>query len=385
MRYPVAAPDLSGNELEYVTECLSSSWISSNGRFIEEFENRVADFVGTRFAIATCNGTAALHIALLALGLKPGDEVIVPTLTYVATANAVTYCGARPVFADVDPRTWNLDPDSVRRLISPKTRGILPVHLYGLPCDMEPILDAARQHGLWVVEDAAEALGATYADRPVGSFGEVATFSFFGNKIVTTGEGGMVVTNDPELAERLRLLRGQGMDPKRRYWHPLVGYNYRMTNIAAAIGTAQMERIADLLAARKRVASWYREELADCPGVVFQTVQPPARSAFWMVGVVLESPLGRDAVMAELAAEGIETRPFFYPVHHFPMYGGCRSDQGCPMASDLAYRGICLPTASYLQRKDVACIAQAFRRAVAKQPRPHRSAVRKGEVTPCPS
>ena len=303
MRYPVAAPDLSGNELDYVTECLSSSWISSQGRFIEEFENRVAEFVGARFAVATCNGTAALHIALLALGLKPGDEVIVPTLTYVATANAVTFCGARPVFADIDAQTWNLNPNSVCRLITPKTRGILPVHLYGLPCDLGPILETARRHGLWVVEDAAEALGASYANRVVGSFGEAAIFSFFGNKIVTTGEGGMVVTNDPDLAERLRLLRGQGMDPKRRYWHPMVGFNYRMTNIAAAIGVAQMERVNGLLAARRRVATWYQEELADCPGLSFQFVQPPSTSVFWMVGVVLENPLNRDGLMAELASE----------------------------------------------------------------------------------
>lgn len=385
MRYPVAAPDLSGNELEYVTECLSSSWISSNGRFIEEFEASVAEFIGTRFAIATCNGTAALHIALLALGLKPGDEVIVPTLTYVATANAVTYCGARPVFADVDPQTWNLAPESVCRLITPRTRGIVPVHLYGLPCDLEPILETARTHGLWVVEDAAEALGATYQNRFVGSFGKAAVFSFFGNKIVTTGEGGMVVTNDPDLAERLRLLRGQGMDPKRRYWHPQIGYNYRMTNIAAAIGLAQMERIHDLLAARRRVAAWYQEELADCEEIAFQAVESPAVSVHWMVGVILGSPLARDAVMAELAAAGIETRPFFFPVHHFPTYAGCGTDQGCPMATDLAYRGICLPTAAYLQPRDVAFIAQTLRRAVAKQPRPHRPPVRHTEVTPCPS
>lgn len=385
MRYPVAAPDLSGNELEYVTECLVSSWISSNGRFIEEFENRVAEFVGARFAIAACNGTAALHLALLALGVKPGDEVIVPTLTYVATANAVTYCGGRPVFADIDPRTWNLDPESVRRVVTPRTRGILPVHLYGLPCDMRRLAEVAREHGLWLVEDAAEALGATFASRPVGGFGEAAVFSFFGNKIVTTGEGGMVLTSDPDLAERLRLLRGQGMDPRRRYWHPLVGYNYRMTNIAAAIGVAQMERIHDLLAARRRVAAWYREELADCEEISFQTVAAPAVSACWMVGVVLRSPLDREAVMADLAAEGIETRPFFYPVHHFPMYEGCRSDAGCPAATDLAYRGLCLPTAAYLQRKDVAFIAQVLRRVIARQTRPHRAVVRKPEATPCPS
>jgi perosamine synthetase len=385
MRYPVAAPDLSGNELEYVTECISSSWISSNGRFIEEFENRVAEFVGCRYAVATCNGTAALHLALVSLGVKPGDEVIVPTLTYVATANAVTYCGARPVFADCDPRTWNLCPEAVRRLLSRKTRGIIPVHLYGLPCDMEPLRELAYEHNLWILEDAAESLGARYAGRPVGSFGSAAVFSFFGNKIITTGEGGMVVTNDPRLAELLRLFRGQGMDPQRRYWHPLVGYNYRMTNVAAAIGVAQMERIESLLAARRQLAAWYAQELAGIPGITLQYAKPPAESAHWMVAVALDSPLSRDQVACQLADQGIETRPFFYPVHHFPMYGGCRTDQGCPVASDLAYRGLCLPTAPYLALSDVRFIADALRRAIGTQRGARRAVGVHEEVCPCPA
>jgi perosamine synthetase len=376
MRYPVAAPDLSGNELEYVTECLSSTWISSNGRFIEEFEHRVAELCGVRHGIAACNGTAALHMALLALDVKPGDEVIVPTLTYVATANAVSYCGARPVFADVDPDTWCLSPASVRRLLTPKTRGIIPVHLYGLPCDMKPLQALAEEHGLWLLEDSAEALGATYDARPAGSLSEAAVFSFFGNKIITTGEGGMVVTNDPDLAERLRLLRGQGMDPGRRYWHPQIGYNYRMTNVAAAIGVAQMERVHALLAARRRLSQWYTEHLGRTPHLTLQCEKAPAASVYWMFAVALEHAEIREAVAQELAQAGIETRPFFYPVHHFPMYTSCRTDQGCPVATDLAYRGLCLPTSSYLQEEDVRFIAESLCEAVSHQLRSQRLAAR---------
>jgi perosamine synthetase len=376
MRYPVAAPDLSGNELEYVTECISSTWISSNGRFIEEFEQRVAEFSGARFGIAACNGTTALHMALLALGVRPGDEVIVPTLTYVATANAVTYCGARPVFADVEPDTWNLSPASVRRLLTPKTRGIIPVHLYGLPCDMQPLQELAAEHGLWLMEDSAEALGASYAGRPAGSLSEAAVFSFFGNKIITTGEGGMVVTSDPDLAERLRLLRGQGMDPGRRYWHPQLGYNYRMTNIAAAIGVAQMERVRELLDARRRLGGWYGAWLEDALDVTLQVERAPAASAWWMYAVALERAERRDTVMQELARHGIETRPFFYPVHHFPMYTQCRTDQGCPVATDLSYRGLCLPTSSYLKQEDAEFIAATLRDVVGSLARTERVAAR---------
>jgi len=376
MRYPVAAPDLSGNELEYVTECLSSTWISSNGRFIEEFEHRVAELCGVRHGIAACNGTAALHMALLALDVKPGDEVIVPTLTYVATANAVSYCGARPVFADIDPDTWCLSPASVSRLLTPKTRGIIPVHLYGLPCDMKPLQALAEEHGLWLLEDSAEALGATYDGRPTGSLSEAAIFSFFGNKIITTGEGGMVVTNDSELAERLRLLRGQGMDPGRRYWHPQIGYNYRMTNVAAAIGVAQMERVQALLEARRKLAQWYAEHLGHSPHLTLQCEKAPAASVYWMFAVALDHAEIRDAVAQELAKAGIETRPLFYPVHHFPMYAACRTDQGCPVATDLAYRGLCLPTSSYLQEADARFIAEALRDAVSRQLRSQRLAAR---------
>jgi perosamine synthetase len=363
MKYMVAAPDLSGSELAYAIECLRSSWISSRGRFLDAFEAAVATHSSRRHAVATCNGTVALHLALAGLGLGEGDEVIVPDLTYVATANAVRYCGATPVFADADPATWCVSVDSVARLITPRTRGIIPVHLYGHVCDLGPLLALARRHGLWVVEDAAEAQGATYDGQPAGSFGDAAVFSFFGNKLVTTGEGGAVVTDDDALARRLRLLRGQGMDPERRYWHSVLGFNYRMTNLAAAIGLAQMERVGRLVGARVRVAGWYEAQLQDAPLTL------PPRSArvgsvYWLYSVLVEDARLRDPLMAGLAEAGIETRPFFYPLHQFPMYQGGRTDGGCPAACDLSARGLSLPTSPALEEKDVAAIAAEVKRAL---------------------
>jgi perosamine synthetase len=370
MRYRVAAPDLSGNESAYVNECLRSTWISSNGPFIGKFEASIAACTHTRHAIATCNGTVALHLALTGLGIGPGDEVIVPSLTYVATANAVVYCGATPVFADSQPDTWCLSVPSVARLLSARTKAVIPVHLYGHPCDTGPLLDLARRKGLYVVEDCAEALGATYHDRPVGSFGTLSTFSFYGNKLVTTGEGGMVVTDDDRLADQLRLLRGQGMDPQRRYWHPIVGFNYRMTNIAAAMGLAQMERFSRLLQDRKRIADWYNKRLCRFPFLGLPVEAPGASSAFWMYSILTPNHSWRDALMADLANRGIETRPFFYPVHEFPMYRGCRSDNDCPVARDLSYRGLSLPTSSYLQERDIDVITREIRDLLTGYPSP---------------
>jgi perosamine synthetase len=365
MKYMVAAPDLSGAEEKYVLECLRTNWISSRGRFITDFEERVAHATQRRHAVATCNGTVALHLALLGLDLRPGSEVILPSLTYVATANAVAYCGATPVFADSDPNTWCVSPESVARLITSRTRGIVAVHLYGHPADMAPLLRLADEHGLWVVEDCAEAQGAAYNGRPVGSFGAAGMFSFFGNKIITTGEGGMVVTDDDALAERYRLLRGQGMDPLRRYWHPVIGYNYRMTNVQAAIGLAQMERIDQLVGNRKRVAGWYRERLAGMANLTLPGAAADVDNVFWLYSVLVREASLRDSLMTELAENEVETRPFFHPIHTFPMYRHCRTDRGCPVACDLSARGINLPTSSYLKEEDVEVISATVRARLA--------------------
>jgi perosamine synthetase len=359
---PVAAPALVGNEKSYVLDCLDSTWISSSGKYIEKFEAAFAEFCGVRHAVSCCNGTVALHLALLAMGVGPGDEVIIPTLTYVATANAVAYCGATPVFVDSEPATWNMDPELLRAAVTPRTKGVIVVHLYGHPTDMEPVMETAREHGLFVVEDAAEAHGAEYKGRRVGSIGDIATFSFYGNKIITTGEGGMVVTDDDAVARHVRQLKGQGQDPERRYWFPIVGYNYRMTNIEAAIGLAQMERIDWHTSRRREVAAWYRKYLGDFPQFTLSPEAPWARNAYWINCALVdeESAEGRDALMARLAQEGIETRPFFYPMHTLPMYREAAAGRSFPVAEGLARRGFNLPSSAALTEEDVAYVCRAL-------------------------
>ena len=358
---PISHPVLGGNEKKYVNECLDTTWISSQGRFIRLFEESFGRFCDVEHAVACNNGTSALHIALLALGVAPGDEVIVPTLTYVASANAVHYCGARPVLADAEARTMNLDPQKIEERVTGRTKGILAVHLYGHPTDMDPILEIARRRELFVLEDAAEAHGALYRGRKVGSLGDAAAFSFFGNKIVTTGEGGMVTTSRRDVEARARLLRGQGMDLQRRYWFPVVGYNYRMTNVAAAIGLAQMEDIETHLAAHRRVAGWYERHLGALEDVLaLPREESWARHAFWLYTVELRDSvrLSRDELMARLAEAGIETRPVFYPMHLMPPY---RDAEGSyPVAEALAARGISLPIHGLLSEEDVIYIARQF-------------------------
>jgi perosamine synthetase len=343
-RIQIAAPCLDGNEASYVQECLTSTWISSAGRFIAQFEAGFAEFCDVEHAIATNNGTTAIHLALAALGVGPGDEVIVPTLTYIATANAVRYCGATPVLADSEPVGMTIDAHDVARKITPRTKAIIPVHLYGQAADMTSINALAGEHGVAVVEDAAEAHGARADGRLVGSIGTCASFSFFGNKILTTGEGGAVTTNDPNLAARLRLLRGQGMDLNRRYWFPVIGYNYRMTNIAAAIGLAQLEGVERKLAQRKALAAGYDVRLSGQPHVRTPVAPPWSASVTWLYTVLLDvsSAEQRDEVGRRLAADGIETRPVFYPMHQMPPY--FEADGQYPIADSSARRGLSLPT-----------------------------------------
>ncbi len=359
-RISIAQPKLAGNERKYVLDCIDSNWISSIGKYIGAFEEIFAKFCDVKHAIATNNGTTALHLALVALNLQPGDEVLVPTVTYIATANAVSYCGATPVLVDVCADTMNIDPEKIEEKITSKTKGIIPVHLYGHPAEMEAINDLAKKHGLWVVEDAAEAHGAEVLGRKVGSLGTCATFSFFGNKIITTGEGGMVTTNDDELAEKLRLFRGQGMDPKRRYWFPVVGYNYRMTNIAAAIGVAQMETIDKALASRALLAKWYNEAFAKFEDqIILPKERPWAKHVFWMYTIFLREgdESRREKVRQFMDEMGIETRPVFYPMHSLPPYA---EDSSYPVANLWAQRGINLPTHQDLTQNDVKHIVETL-------------------------
>jgi perosamine synthetase len=361
-KIPVAAPSLIGNEREYVDDCMKSGWISSAGKYVELFETGFAEFCGVRHAVACCNGTVALHLALAALGVESGDEVIVPTLTFVATPNAVTYCGARPVFVDSEPETWNLDPAAVEAKITPRTKGIIAVHLYGHPAEMKKLKEIARRHDLFLLEDAAEAHGAVCDGQTVGAIGDIAAFSFYANKIITTGEGGMVVTDDAALAEKVRLLRGQGMDPQRRYWHPVIGYNYRMMNPAAAIGLAQLEKIDEQLAARLKIAAAYRERLQTLPGILPQSEQSWAQHVYWMFSIVLEPGFwqNRDHVIEKLAEQGVETRPVFYPAHTFPPYLKFSDGATFPVAENLSARGISLPTWAGLTGDDIDYVCRAL-------------------------
>jgi perosamine synthetase len=360
---PVAAPVLAGREKEYVADCMESGWLSSVGKYVELFEAEFAKFCGVRHAVSCCNGTAALHLSLAALGVGPGDEVIVPTLTFVATANAVTYCGARPVFVDSEPESWNLDPAQVASKITPRTKGIVAVHLYGNPVDMDALRALASRHGLFLLEDAAEAHGALHRGRPAGSLGDIAAFSFYGNKIIATGEGGMVTTDDDALAARVRLLRGQGMDPVRRYWFPVVGYNYRMMNIPAAIGLAQLERAGWHTSRRREVAASYMRLLGDARGLDWQAEREWARHAYWMFTVVLRDVEEgeRDRLMARLHEEGVETRPVFYPVHSLPPYREASRGEEFPVAESLARRGLSLPTWAGLSDDDLSYVCERLR------------------------
>jgi len=355
-RIPVYRPDLSGNEKTYVMQCLESSWISSRGGFIDQFEKRFADRIGARHATSVCNGTAALHLALLALGIGPGDEVIVPTLTYIATANAVTYCGAVPVFADATATTWQIDPRDVERKITPRTKAVIAVHLYGHPCDMVALQALCRKHDLFLIEDCAEAIGSQYRGAHVGTLGDIAMFSFFGNKTMTTGEGGMVVTGDRTLFERARHFKGQGLAAHREYWHDVVGYNYRMTNICAAIGLAQLERLDGFIVRKREIAERYKARLQGLP----VTVQPEAAgvyNSYWMVTVLVEQAEMRDPLRRQLAEAGIETRPAFYPIHTMPMYS--HRYQRNPVAEGIAWRGINLPSFPGLTDADVDRVCDA--------------------------
>ena len=352
-RYPVYQPCLSGNEKKYVLECLDSNWISAKGAFVQKFENAFGTYIGSRYALSMANGTAALHASLLALGLGPGHEVIVPSLTYIASVNAIAYTGARPILVDSLPGTWQMDPADVRRRITNKTKALLVVHLYGHPCDMDRLTQIAGENGLSIVEDCSEAFGSQYNHKPVGNFGDLATFSFYGNKTITTGEGGMILTGRQELVDRCRRLKDQGSTAGREYWHDLLGYNYRLTNIACAIGLAQLEQ-ADLLIDKKRtIAGWYKKRLEHLP-LEFQGEAGNVRHSYWMCSLLAETGEVRDRLRAHLQKSGVETRPVFNPVDQMPLF---RTRRPLPVAKDLADRGLCLPSYPQLEKDDIESIA----------------------------
>jgi perosamine synthetase len=369
---PVNQPVLNGNELKYLTECIETGWISSEGPFVRRLEDGMAKLTGQRHGVAVANGSVALDVAVTALGLGPGDEVILPTFTIIACAAAIVRAGATPVVVDSEPFTWNIDPTQIEGRITPRTRAIMVVHIYGLPVDMDRVVRIAKRYGLKIIEDSAEQIGQEYrsasnASRAVGSFGDVATFSFYPNKHVTTGEGGMVLTSDEALAMRCRDLRNLCFGKQRRFVHEELGWNFRMSNLQAAVGVAQLERLPQTIEKKRLIGAWYDEFLSDV-GVLERL---PSRTAYaenvhWVYGVVLKDtvPFDAEEAMRRLNALGVGTRPFFWPMHEQPVLRklGLFKGVSCPVAERIARRGFYLPSGVALERAHTETVTQALRK-----------------------
>ena len=363
---PVNEPLLDGNEQKYLAECITTGWISSEGPFVKRFEAQFAARVDRKYGIAVSNGSGALDIAIAALGIGRDDEVILPTFTIISCAAAIVRAGATPVVVDADPMTWNMDISQLEAKITPRTKAIMVVHIYGLPVDMDEISRLAAKYGLLVIEDAAEMHGQTYRDRPCGSFGDLSTFSFYANKHITTGEGGMLVTDDPEIAERCRSLRNLCFEPQQRFVHQELGWNLRMSNLHAAVGVAQLERLDEFVARKRSMGRRYTELLADIPGIELPLAQTDyAENIYWVYGIVLraEVPFDAKVVMQKLAAAQIGTRPFFWCMHEQPIFAkmGLFAGASCPVAERLARRGFYLPSGMALTESQIDRVSSSLR------------------------
>lgn len=360
---PVCEPFLNGNEAKYVEQCLRTNWISSAGQFILDFEKEFARICGARYGVATTSGTTALHLALTVMGLGPGDEVIIPTFTMIASANTVRHTGAWPVLVDSESKTWNMDIEKIEEKITQKTKAIMVMHTYGHPCDMEPIQKLADKYNLFILEDAAEAHGAEYKGKKVGSLGDAACFSFYANKIITTGEGGMITTNSKEFHEKASNLRDHSFSSERHFWHKYVAFNFRMTNMAAAVGLAQVEQFDDLVNRRIRNAQLYSSVLKGVEGLILPPITEGFKNVFWMYGLFVEDEFGisRDELRHRLAQRGIETRTFFIPIHLQPIYYNHFKGQKFPVAEELCFRGLYLPSASGLTTEEIRFVCQSVK------------------------
>ncbi|MGY2199941.1 DegT/DnrJ/EryC1/StrS family aminotransferase [Pseudomonas gingeri] len=355
---PVYQPWLGAREKEYVNQCLESTWISSRGEFISSFEREFASYIGSEHATTVSNGTVALHLAMTALRIGVGDEVIAPTLTYIASINTILQTGARVVFADSSASTWNISVADIRARISANTKAVMVVHLYGQACEMDEIIALCKEHNLLLIEDCAEAFGSLYKGRHVGTFGDVATFSFFGNKTITTGEGGMVVCKNQDIHERACHLKSQGVSRTREYWHDELAYNYRMTNICAAIGLAQLEQADTIIARKRQIAHWYREALEGLP-LTFHAEVPGTRHSYWMCSILLQEPRLCQGLRDWLKAQGIDTRPLFPPAHTMPH---CQADEVFEVAQSLSSRGLNLPSYPTLRQDQVLQVSSEIQR-----------------------
>jgi len=363
---PVNEPLLQGNEKKYLAECIDTGWISSEGPFVKKFEEKFAARVGRKFGVAVCNGSAALEIAVVALRIGPGDEVILPTFTIISCAAAIVRAGAKPVLVDSDPLTWNMDVNQIEEKITPKTRAIMVVHIYGLPVNMDPVLALAEKYGLMIIEDAAEAHGLDYKGQPCGSFGDISVFSFYPNKHITTGEGGMVLTNDENLAERCCSLRNLCFQAKKRFVHEELGWNFRMSNLQAAVGLAQVECLDDFVVRKRHMGAAYTELLSDMPSLQLPAAKTDyAENIYWVYGLVMDDNLALDArdVMLRLAEKKVGTRPFFWPMHEQPVFKkmGLFTGESYPVAERIARRGFYIPSGLALTDEQIEMVVSAIR------------------------
>lgn len=367
---PVNEPWLGESEERYVLECLRTGWISSAGPFIERFESAWAEYCGTDHGIAVSNGTTALYAAMASLKLDPGDEVIMPTFTFIGCAHAIRMAGAIPVLVDSDPHTWCMNVSHIEQKLSPRTRAIMPVHIYGHPVDMGPLCKLAEKHDLHVIEDAAEAPGATYEGCRTGGLGDIGCFSFYANKILTTGEGGMVTTNDVALADRVRSYRNMAFRTDRRFLHTEVGHNYRLTNVQAAIGLAQVETVDQRVSRKREIGARYNEALGGTEGLQLPVEMPWASNVYWMYGLVLGEDTGFDATtFADAMREsGIDTRPFFIGMHEQPVFldQGLFVEEAYPVADRIARQGLYLPSGLTITDQQIAEVADVVRKVVAR-------------------
>jgi perosamine synthetase len=362
---PVNEPLLDGNEKKYLNKCINTGWISSEGPFVKRFEDEFSARVDRKYGVAVVNGTAAIDAAVEALGIGPGDEVILPSFTIISCLLQIVRSGAVPVLLDSDPLTWNMDVSQIEAKITPRTKAIMVVHIYGLPVDMDPVLAICNQHGLALIEDAAEMIGQTYRGRACGSFGDISTVSFYPNKHITTGEGGMILTNDNELANHCRDLRNLCFKPNQRFVHDRLGWNLRMTNLQAALGVAQLERLDEFLEKKRWIGRLYSELLADLPGVQLPLAKTDyADNIYWVYGLVLDETYGTaEAFMAELAKEGIGTRPFFYPMHQQPVLRemGFFKEDRHSVAERLYKQGFYIPSGLALTEQQIRKVAEKLK------------------------
>jgi perosamine synthetase len=366
---PVNQPLLDGREKELLVRCIDSGWISSDGPFVEEFEKKFAAFIGVERGVAVSSGTAALEAAVFAAGLGPGDEIIMPSFTIISCALAAVRRGAVPVLVDAEPVTWNMDVAQIEARVTSRSRAIMPVHIYGHPVDMDPLLDIAKRHNLLVIEDAAEVHGAEYKGRKCGGLGHISAWSFYANKIITTGEGGMVLTSDPEMAKRAASYRNLCFRPERRFYHTELGQNLRMTNLQAALGVAQMERIEEFIQIKRRLGSYYRERLSDIEGIKCQVEMPWAKTVYWMYCLEIDPATGwnADMLMKELGKREIGTRPFFLGLHEQPVFHerGLFKGERYPVTERIARQGLYLPSGLALKEKQIDIITDAVRAIMA--------------------